>query len=181
VCHVLNFCLPTCHSVRLQLELNGFMALTCGTHVWKIRFCPCGPTTHLLLLRSSPVHGRCPPQISSVAVEGVARPCPAALPRSSSSPRGPTAPLPTPVEGSCRRGRSKQLHARRRGAPSRVSAGAARAQAAAACGEPGHEGLLVRSHDQLRLSPRWNPSLLHLAMGTIRCIINSIKLRLLGA
>jgi hypothetical protein len=35
VCHDLNFCLLVCHSVQLQLELNGFTVLTRGTHAWK--------------------------------------------------------------------------------------------------------------------------------------------------
>jgi hypothetical protein len=35
MCHDLNFCLLVCHSVQLQLELNGFTVLTRGTHAWK--------------------------------------------------------------------------------------------------------------------------------------------------
>jgi hypothetical protein len=33
VCHDLNFRLPVCHSVQLQSGFNGFIALTCGTHI----------------------------------------------------------------------------------------------------------------------------------------------------
>jgi hypothetical protein len=35
VCHELNFHLPVYHSVHGLLELNSFITLTCGTHVWR--------------------------------------------------------------------------------------------------------------------------------------------------
>jgi hypothetical protein len=42
-CHELNFGLPVCHFVRVQLEFNGFIALTCGTQYGNGNFAPkCG-------------------------------------------------------------------------------------------------------------------------------------------
>jgi hypothetical protein len=41
VCHDLNFCLRTCHSVQHLLEFNDSTDLTNRTHVWKRLFCPC--------------------------------------------------------------------------------------------------------------------------------------------
>jgi hypothetical protein len=64
VCHDLNFCLRTCHSVQHSLEFNDSTDLTNRTHVWKRLFCPClmpfllsrslFPVSNHLVCRSSP-------------------------------------------------------------------------------------------------------------------------------